>query len=161
MLPVERDTNINLKDLATTGLSKKIIRYEELIEEQLKPRLQEVINNRDNCFNEITEGEKLRAFIDKEMSRTGPMEVQVDLGHHFYAKATVEDTNSILICVGMGLYVRYTLAEAKDFLDSRQALIEERIKALTSDASRIKVEMKIVLEAINEVATKERIAAGG
>ena len=160
MQHIQNDETINLKELSGVGLSKKILRYEELIEEVLKPRLQEIINKRDACFNDITEGEKLKSFIEKEMGKPEVMEVQVDLGHHFYAKASVEDTSSIMICIGMALYVKYSLEDALSYLTSRQSLIEERIKSLTNDASRVKVEMKIVLEAINEVATKEMSGLG-
>ncbi|KAJ9449206.1 Protein UXT-like protein [Diplonema papillatum] len=137
----------------------KLGRFEAYLEETLRPKLDRILTERDAVFEDVAEGTRLRSFIEKELSITRPdgeaMETLVDLGHNFYATAHVNDPKTILVCVGLGVFVKFKLAEALAFLDTREQALDEECQALTNRASRVKVEMKVVYEAIAEIAEKQ------
>eukprot|EP01061_Rhynchopus_euleeides_P034049 TRINITY_DN57730_c0_g1_i1.p1 TRINITY_DN57730_c0_g1~~TRINITY_DN57730_c0_g1_i1.p1 ORF type:complete len:170 (+),score=75.38 TRINITY_DN57730_c0_g1_i1:94-603(+) len=142
------------------GLDAKVVRYENLIEESLRPRLEAVVLKRDKVYEDIGEGTKLKHFIERQLlSRQGvdgPLMTMVDLGHHFYARTEVEDPNSIMVDIGLGLYVKYTPQEALSHLARRETLLEQRCASLTEEASRIKVEIKVVYDAIAALADADQ-----
>ena len=146
--------------LFALGLDAKVAKYERLIEESLHPRLEAVVRLRDKLYEDMAEGTKLKNFVEKNLltkAEGEPLLTKVDLGHHFYATAEIADTRSILVDIGLGLYVKHTPEEAIAFLTRREQHLEEQCKEITARASRIKVEIKVVFEAIASLAEAKHL----
>eukprot|EP00756_Hemistasia_phaeocysticola_P045936 Hpha_TRINITY_DN19695_c0_g1::TRINITY_DN19695_c0_g1_i1::g.186201::m.186201 len=135
-------------------------RYEEFAEATLKPMLLKVLEQRDKVYEEQGECAKLRHFITdrlRAMDRPegkGPLKTMVDVGRHFYVQAKVPDPTKIFVNVGLGVHVQYTLPEAVEHLAHREASLDDQAEALTKRASSLKVQLKVVGEAVAEHAER-------
>eukprot|EP01064_Diplonema_japonicum_P012447 TRINITY_DN19903_c0_g1_i1.p1 TRINITY_DN19903_c0_g1~~TRINITY_DN19903_c0_g1_i1.p1 ORF type:complete len:163 (+),score=31.81 TRINITY_DN19903_c0_g1_i1:64-552(+) len=150
-----RETEYDLAkdEIGKVGLDAKLARWEGHIHEVLMPKLERTVRERDSLYEEIAEGTRLLNFIEQELSEKEEgttMETLVDMGHHFYATAEMNTTGRIFVNIGLGIYVHYTYPEAIAFLKTREKQFEIKADKLTKSASRVKVEMKIIYEAIAE-----------
>ncbi|KAI8804787.1 Prefoldin alpha-like protein [Cladochytrium replicatum] len=134
-----------MKDIGET-----VREYETFINETLKKRLEQVLNNRDSVYESISECIKLRNQI--EGFDGGSLTTMVDLGSNFYAQAKVSSTKFIYVNVGFGFFAQLTKEEAIDFLGKKEKALEKKADGMTAEAAKIKADIKVVLSTIQEVS---------
>ena len=59
------------------------------------------------------------------------------------------DASRILVSVGFGFFLEFTLPEALKFIDKKTDRLNERVEKLTSNVSKVKAHIKLVLEVCN------------
>ena len=53
--------------------------------------------------------------------------------------------------IGMGFYVEMTLEEALHFIDKKEKLLNQQLNQLSTESSKIKANIKLVLHTIAEI----------
>ena len=144
-----------MSSLAQKSLNEKILKYETFLNEKLRPDLNTVLGERDEIYNETAEFIALRNTIATiqaaELAPGQPLKTQVDIGCNFYCRANVDDPSKIFVEIGLGFYLELTLDEAQNFVDKKVAALEEKSRDLTSEASKIKANIRLVLEGLREL----------
>ena len=136
-------------------LPEKVLKFETFLNEQLRPDLQFVLEARDKLYSEIAEFLALKNSIlavqAAKLKPDQPLKTKVDLGCNFYCQAHVKDPNYIYVDIGLGCFVQFTLDEAVRFIDKRTKLLEEKAKKLTYQTTKIKANIKLVLQGLREL----------
>jgi len=136
------------------NISEKVVRYEQFLNETLKPDLKRVLEERDQIYEQLSEYLQLRTTIEhiKESELPdGKLTTQVDLGCNFYVKAKIPDTSHICVSIGYGFYLNMTLDEALRFIGKKEKQLNESAEKLTLDSAKIKAHIKFVLEGLREI----------
>ncbi|XP_015272766.1 PREDICTED: protein UXT [Gekko japonicus] len=130
----------------------KVLRYEAFISDVLQRDLQKVLEQRDEVYEKIAQYLQLKNVIER-LQETGSRELvtQVDLGCHFYVNAEVPDTSTIFVALGYGFYAELTLPEALAFIEKKNKLLNETAETLTKDSTKIKANIRMVLEGLREL----------
>ncbi|CAG2101064.1 unnamed protein product [Medioppia subpectinata] len=68
--------------------------------------------------------------------------MQTDIGSNFYVQTVITDPHKVFLMIGMGFYLELTLEEAILAIDKREALLNEELKQLSIQSSRIKANIK-------------------
>ena len=79
------------------------------------------------------------------------MKTQMDLGCNFYCQAEVQDTKMVLVAVGFGFFVEFTLDEAVKFVDEKVGHLTRQAERLTKDSANIKAHIKVTLQGLGEL----------
>lgn len=134
-------------------LKKKIVRYEEFINERLRVDLRHVLDARDAVRENIAEYLQLRNVLESIESSAvqGDVKTLVDLGANFYMQAKIPDASRVMIFVGLGLFLELTLGEARTFIDGKMEQLNARDRLLSKQATEINARIKIVLEGLREL----------
>lgn len=134
------------------NLPEKVKKYEDFINNNLKEDLQQVHEQRDKLYSVIADYLQLKNTIDRiKIFNGGKMKTQVDLGCNFYCQAEVMDTRMILVAVGYGFFVEFTLDEAMAFIDKKVEHLTRQAEALTKDSAKIKAHIKVALQGLSEL----------
>ena len=139
-----------------TTLEEKVRRYEEFVNDKLRKDLQTVRTNQEEVNTRIAEYLQLKSVIENikssEGSRSGKeLKTQVDLGCNFYCQARITDPSKILVSVGYGFYVEFTLDEALRFVEKKCSQLTMYSEKLGQDSAKIKANIKLVLEGLREL----------
>ena len=137
-------------------LREKVKKYEEFVNDKLRTDLETVRKNQEEVNSRITEYLQLKSVIENikssEESRSGrELKTQVDLGCNFYCQARIADPSKILVLVGYGFYVEFTLEEALRFIEKKCNQLTMHSQKLGQDSARIKANIKLVLEGLREL----------
>ncbi|GFG36639.1 hypothetical protein Cfor_09381 [Coptotermes formosanus] len=136
------------------GISEKILRYESFVNDVLKEDLKKVHTRYEELSSEIAEYIQLKNFI-QSISDVGPssgaLKTKMDLGCSFYIQANISDISTILVAVGLGHYVEFTMEEALRFVDKRLNLLTLQTEKLKKDSAKTKAMIKLVLGGLQEL----------
>ena len=133
-------------------LPEKVKKYEDFINNNLKEDLRKVHEQRDKLHSTIAEYLQLKNTIDRiQFFDGGKMRTQVDLGCNFYCQAEVKDTKMILVAVGYGFFVEFTLDEAVKFIDKKVEHLTKQAEDLTKNSAKIKAHIKVALQGLSEL----------
>ncbi|CAG2121793.1 unnamed protein product [Medioppia subpectinata] len=77
--------------------------------------------------------------------------MQTDIGSNFYVQTVITDPHKVFLMIGMGFYLELTLEEAILAIDKREALLNEELKQLSIQSSRIKANIKLIMETIQQI----------
>lgn len=91
------------------------------------------------------------AIRSADLAPGQPLKTQVDLGCNFYCRANVEDPSKIFVDIGLGFYLELTLEEAEKFVEKKISGLDQKSKDLTQQASKIKANIRLVLEGLREL----------
>ena len=145
-LKTEDDENLEF------NLPEKVKKYENFINNTLKEDLRKVHEQRDKLYSSIADYLQLKNTIERlKIFNGGKMRTQVDLGCNFYCQAEVKETKMILVAVGCGFFVEFTLDEAVKFIDKKVEHLTKQAEALTRDSANIKAHIKIALQGLSEL----------
>lgn len=139
-----------------TGIGGKVRKYEEFVNDKLRKDLETVRKNQEEVNTKIAEYLQLKSFIHNIKSsdelRSGKqLKTQVDLGCNFYCQARIRDPSKILVSVGYGFFVEFTLDEALTFVEKKCVQLTTYSEKLGQDSARIKANIKLALEGLREL----------
>ncbi|CAD6217389.1 unnamed protein product [Miscanthus lutarioriparius] len=107
---------------------EKVRKFEEFVDQRLKPDLANAIAQRDKVF------EQQKTFLDlkrniENLERNGvtSMRSMVNLGSEVYMQAEVPDTRHIFVDIGLGFHVEFTWQEALQFISVREARLTSKL----------------------------------
>ena len=129
-----------------------IIQYETFLNEKLRGDLERLGQQLDYNYKEITEYLELQIMLNKtrEFEDEG-YKTRVDLGSNFYARAVTGPVGSIMVCVGLGVFVEMKRCEALKFIERKIGLLEEMVTELKKNSAKVKANIKIVLGILREL----------
>ena len=134
------------------NIPEKVKKYEEFINNNLMEDLRKVHEQRDKLYSTIADYLQLKNTIERmKFFEGGKMKTQVDLGCNFYCQAEVRDTRMILVAVGYGFFVEFTLDEAMKFVDKKVEHLTKQAERLTQDSAKIKANIKVALQGLSEL----------
>ncbi|KAG8298193.1 hypothetical protein J6590_020862 [Homalodisca vitripennis] len=136
------------------SIPQKVLKYEAFINDVLKEQLKKTAEDLDRTYGEIAEFIQLENLIqtieENGLSKDG-LKTQVDIGCNFYMQACVPDTSKILIDIGLGYFVEYTLNEALIVIKRRINLLNRKVDILRDQSANTKAHIKLVLHGIQEL----------
>lgn len=136
-------------------MDKKVLKYEQFLNEQLKPDLEQCLKQRDLIYAESAEYLSLRNSIEAiqkaELPRGKPLKTKVDLGCNFYAQAKISDPEKVFVDIGFGFFLEMTHGEALDYIEKKRQFLQVKAQALTAESHKLKANIKLVLEGLREI----------
>lgn len=139
-------------------LEEKVKKYEEFVNDKLRKDLETVQKAQEEVHSKIAEYLQLKSVIENIKKSNGAagkglktLKTQVDLGCNFYCQAQITDPSKILVSVGYGFYVEFTLDEALKFIEKKCSQLTTYSSKLGNDSARIKAHIKLVLEGLREL----------
>merc|ERR1711981_421519 len=136
-------------------MTTKIQKYEEFVNEKLKPALEGITKMQQFTSMDITEYTQLAKLI-KITSESGEKKIKtkVDLGFHCYMQAVSENDGKYFVDLGHGFYAELTCDEATAFIEQKLELLEAKLKSLNKEAAGFQGQIRFVLEGIRELTEK-------
>ena len=112
--PQRRDGGVGAAGLAGRGeetVEQKVERYQKFVDETLRVKLAQALDQREEAVKEIEAYEKLRGTVEvMRESQTGRAKSMVNIGCELYMQANIPDTSKIMVNAGLGFFVELTLA---------------------------------------------------
>ncbi|XP_058791642.1 protein UXT homolog [Phymastichus coffea] len=135
-------------------IQEKIGQFEIFINDVLKEDLAQLEKKLDEKNSEIAEFLQLKSVIttfknigaDKDGYKT-----KVDMGNNIFVQAHVEDASHILLDVGLGHFVEFTLDEALSVIDVRIKLFEKQVENLRKEIAKTNAHIKLLLIGIRDL----------
>ncbi|KAL8617433.1 hypothetical protein ACOMHN_064036 [Nucella lapillus] len=130
-------------------MEEKVQAYETFLNEKLRQDLKIVLDKRDKIYSKLNDYLQLKTVVEKlkvDGAEKRELKTKVDLGCNFYVQANIPDASKIFVCVGFGFFLEMTYDEAIQFIDKKAAFLTEQSESLTTSASEIKAQVKLVLE---------------
>lgn len=137
-----------------TSLEEKVKKYEEFVNDKLRKDLETVLKTQEEVDSKIAEYLQLKSVIEniKNYGTAGKgLKTQVDLGCNFYCQAQITDPSKILVSVGYGFFVEFTLDEALRFIEKKCNQLTTYSSKLGNDSAKIKAHIKLALEGLREL----------
>ena len=72
------------------------------------------------------------------------MKTQVDMGCNFYVQAEVEDTNTLIVDIGKGIFVELNRQQTLSICDQKHTIFEKQVKAIKDKMAQIKANRRFV-----------------
>lgn len=141
---------------AQPDIPAKVVKYEEFVNERLRPDLKKVLDQDDQVCTEIANCLQVKQFLQQLKNKTfgnegDEIKVKTDLGCNFFVEAVVEDTRTVSVYLGLGIYLEMSREEAIDFISKQEQFLESKRRALLQKACAIKAHIKLVLEGLREL----------
>lgn len=135
-------------------IQKKVLQFESFVNDVLKADLA-VLSSKLNDKNlDIAEFMQLKSVIttlkNTDASKSG-FKTKVDLGNNFFMQAHVEDASKILLDVGLGYFVEFTLDEALVVINVRVKLLERQIENFRKEIAKTNAHIKLILIGIGDL----------
>lgn len=134
-------------------ITRKVLDYEKFLNEKLREDLRLILEKRDKTYEQIAEYLQLKTTIEKikENNETEGLKTKVDLGCNFYVQANIPDSSRIYVFIGFGFFLEMTHDEALKYIKKRTKFLTEHTDRLTSDAAKVKSNIRLVLEGLREL----------
>ncbi|CAN6550486.1 uncharacterized protein [Pyrus communis] len=130
----------------------KIQKFEEFVDQRLKPDLVRAIAQRDKVFEQQKVFSDLRKNIENlEKNSVTSLRTLVNLGSEVYMQADVPDTRRIFVDIGLGFHVEFTWSEALNYISQREEKLARQVEECTNLIASIKAQIKLVCEGIREL----------
>ena len=133
---------------------QKILQFETFVNEVLKSDLAKLAEKLDTKNADVAEFVQLKSVIttfqNTNVEKTG-FKTKVDIGNNFFIQAHVSDASKILLDVGLGYYVEFTLDETLIVINVRIKLLEQQIANLRKQIARTKAHIKYILLTISRI----------
>lgn len=144
--------------MAQSDINDHVIRYETFINDVLREDLKRVDLRLQEVNGEITDlfqqKHSLKVITDKKTHPNG-FKTQVNLGCNFFMEASVSDTSTLLMHIGLNHYLEFTTEEANRYLDVRIKAFEKKAEELKNQGAETKAHIKLMLFLIGEIQNKQ------
>lgn len=138
----------------SADIQQKILQFEAFINGVLKADLAKLEEKLNSKITDITEFLHLKNIITTFQSsefNKKDFKTQVDIGNSFYIEAHVQDVSNILLDVGLGHYVEFSLEEALVIINVRIKLFEKQIAHIRKQIARTNAHIKLILIGIRDL----------
>ncbi|KAG5305738.1 UXT protein, partial [Acromyrmex insinuator] len=135
-------------------IQQKILQFESFINDVLKADLAKLAEKLNTKNADVAEFLQLKSVIttfqNTNVEKTG-FKTKVDIRNNFFIQAHVPDASKILLDVGLGHYIEFTLNEALIIINIRITLLEQQIANLRKAIARTNAHIKLILIAIRDL----------
>ena len=133
----------------------KVTKYEEFLNDKLRPDLKACLEERDNIYAEIAEYSSLKKSIEAlkiaDLPLEKPLKTKVDSGQNFYVKARVTNPQKVCVDIGFGMFLEMNHTEALEFIENKSKFLQDKADNLTKESVKIKASIKLVLHGLREI----------
>lgn len=140
--------------MSTEVVQQKIKEYEHFIEDRLKNDLKDIefiLNDKVTKYKEWEEVKQVVKTVKDFKSRNRDMSVRLDVGGGIMASGEITDYETTYVCIGLGYMLEMDCDEADKYSDIRLRLLKKEIDHFRKMAVDVKINIKMVLLAINEL----------
>lgn len=135
---------------------RKLLQYETFVNDVLKEDLAKLAEKLDATNADLADCLQLKVTITTFQNRgeetfKDGFKTMFDIGNSFFMQACVTDASKILLDVGLGYYVEFTLDEALVVINVRIKLLEQQVARLRRMIARINARIKLGLLAMQEI----------
>ncbi|XP_076637578.1 uxt prefoldin-like subunit [Colletes latitarsis] len=135
-------------------IQQKISQFESFVNDVLKEDLAKLEKKLDDKNADVAEFLQLKSIIttlqSNNLDKNG-FKTQVDIGQSFFIEAHVPDASTILLDVGLGHYVEFSLNDALTIINVRIKLLEQQIAHFRKEVAKTNAHIKLILLGINEL----------
>ena len=133
-------------------VDKKILRFEQKMDNEMRPQLNLVLTKRDKIYEELAQYLQLKNVLEMlKAQKLKKFESRVDIGCNIFVNTEVEDTSKIMVALSKDFFVELTQEEALVYVEKKEKYLNDQAKDLTKKASEIKAHIMFVQEAIREL----------
>ncbi|CAH0546117.1 unnamed protein product [Brassicogethes aeneus] len=135
-------------------VNKKINEYEKYIEEKLKSDLKEIelkLSDKVKKYKDWEDVKEIAKTVKEFKEKDRDMLVRVDIGNNIQVTGEITDYERTYVKIGLGYLLEMECREADKYSDIRLRLLKKEIDHLRKLAVNVKVHIKLVLLAINEL----------
>ncbi|XP_044270121.1 protein UXT-like [Tribolium madens] len=135
-------------------MNKKIREYETFLEDTLKRDLaevQKILKDKVKKYKEWEEVKQVTKTINEFKEKDRDMVVRVGLGCGVHVTGEVSDYERTFVNIGLGCLLEMDCDEADKYSDIRMRSLKKDIEHYRNLAVHVKVNIKMVLLAINEL----------
>uniref|UniRef100_A0A7S3CJF0 Uncharacterized protein n=1 Tax=Strombidium rassoulzadegani TaxID=1082188 RepID=A0A7S3CJF0_9SPIT len=146
------DQEESIQALGKSEVDLKIERYEQKIDIEMRPQLQQVLAKREQIYAQL--GQYLQLKNTLEMIREQKLkkfDSYVDLGCNIFVQTEVKDLSRIMVALTKDFFVEMSQEEALGFIEKKEKVMNEKIKLLTKKSCEIKAHILFIQEAIREL----------
>ncbi|KAL0127748.1 hypothetical protein PUN28_003176 [Cardiocondyla obscurior] len=135
-------------------IQQKVLQFETFVNDILKADLAKLAEKLDAKNTDVAEFLELKSVIttfqNTDIEKAG-FKTKVDIGNNFFIQAHVPDASKILLDVGLGHYIEFSLDEALVVINIRIKLLEQQITNLRKAIARTNAHIKLILIAIRDL----------
>lgn len=142
------------QNLSKSDVDESVLKYEHFINDVIKEDLRQLELRLNQVNTEISDlfqqKHILKVVTDSKVHPNG-FKSQVNLGCNFFMEASVTDTSTLMMNIGLNHYVEFSLQEANKYLDVRIKAFEKKAEELREKAAQTKAHIKLMLLGISEL----------
>lgn len=135
-------------------IQEKILKFETFINEVLKEDLAKFQKKLDVKIEDFAEFLQLKTMIttiqNNKFDQDG-FKTQVDVGQNFFIEAHIPDASIILLDIGLGHYVEFSLNDALALINLRMKLLEQQITHIRKQVAKTNAHIKLLLVGMREL----------
>lgn len=143
-------------------VSGRIGEYSALIDEKLRPLVQQRRTALDKLRAEAKDVSDLRQQLQLLISHEGPkpFKMLTDIGAGYKMHARVDDPKdtNVAICIGCGIYLDFSVGEAIAYLERRSSALGRAEASMADALVRVATDYNVALGALQQM--KELAAKG-
>ncbi|XP_018570358.1 uncharacterized protein LOC108910282 [Anoplophora glabripennis] len=135
-------------------VERKIEEYEQFVEKRLKEDLKDIeviLNSKVSKYKDWEDVKQIVKTLKEFKAKDSDMSVRLDIGRGILLTGEIEDFESTYVCIGLGYMLEMDCDEANKYSDIRLKLLKKEIDHFRKLAVDVKVHIKMVLLAINEL----------
>lgn len=132
----------------------KILQFETYVNDVLRSDLAKLAEKIDVKNADVAEFIQLKSVITTLRNVNGGksgFKTKVDIGNNFFVQAHVPDASTILLDIGLGHYVEFTLDEALVVINVRIKLLEQQIAHLRRAVAKTNAHIKLILLTVRDI----------
>ncbi|KAL3281049.1 hypothetical protein HHI36_004273 [Cryptolaemus montrouzieri] len=140
--------------MRTEDIKDKIRKYEIFVEEKLKSDLKEVENklhSKNLSYQEWEEVEHMSKIVQEFKVKDEDMLLNLELEKGVMGYGEVTDFGEVFVDVGLGYLLKMEPDEAVKYAEIRKKALKREVEHYRQLAVEIKVHIKLVLLAVNEL----------
>lgn len=128
------------------------MKFESYINDVLKEDLKKIHAAWERKTADSCEWVKLKTMIQTmQESKMSSFKAKMDIGANIYAQVCVPDTSNIIINLGAGVFVEFTLEEALQIIETRINILKKELDVINDASCDVKARIKLVLHGIQEL----------
>ncbi|KAJ8926157.1 hypothetical protein NQ314_021500 [Rhamnusium bicolor] len=140
--------------LTPEDIQRKIKEYETFVEDKLKEDLKDIeaiLNEKTTKYKEWEDVKQVVKTVKEFKEKDSDMSVRLDIGSGIMATGEITDFENTYVCIGLGYMLQMDCDEADKYSNIRIKLLKREIDHFRKLAVDVKVHIKLVLLAINEL----------
>ena len=107
-------------------VDKKILRFEQKMDNEMRPQLNLVLTKRDKIYEELAQYLQLKNVLEMlKAQKLKKFESRVDIGCNIFVNTEVEDTSKIMVALSKDFFVELTQEEALVYVEKKEKYLNE------------------------------------
>ena len=126
-------------------------KLESFVNEYLRNDLKEYEKHINLMNAEIMEYIQLKSMIEQiQTNRSDGFKTQVDIGGNCFVQAKVDNTEMMLVNVGLNHFVEFTLDEALKFTKFKVKMLTNQVDVIREESIKTRANIKLALMCLGE-----------